>query len=86
MLGRWLDFQEQLFATLAALSEEHTLEGWAELLNDCIDGLFQPDAAGEVTVNRIRQVIHELRQQQQASGFGEAVALPVVLERLLPKF
>lgn len=86
LLGRWLDFQEQLFATLAALSEEHTLEGWAELLNDCIDGLFQPDAAGEVTVNRIRQVIHELRQQQQASGFGEAVALPVVLERLLPKF
>jgi exodeoxyribonuclease V gamma subunit len=86
LLGRWLDFLQQLFSALDELSEKRTLSEWASTLNQLLDGLFLPDPAEELAASAIRQILDGLREQQAASGFQEAVPLAVVLERILPKF
>jgi exodeoxyribonuclease V gamma subunit len=85
LLGRWLDFQEQLFSALDEFAEARTLTGWAEVLNGVLDKLFLPEPAEEFSANTVRKVFHELRQQQTISGFSEKIPFAVVLERILPK-
>jgi exodeoxyribonuclease V gamma subunit len=85
LLGRWLDFIEQLFAALAELSAARNLEGWAGTLNQMLDTLFAPEPEEEGAATAIRQILDDLRQQQTISGFNQPVPLPVVLERILPR-
>ncbi len=86
LLGRWLDFQQQLFAALDELAVNRTLSDWASTLNQLLDQLFLPEPAEEMAASAIRQVLDGLRQQQAASGFQETVPLGVVLECILPQF
>ncbi len=85
LLGRWLDFQKQFFATLDELAAPRTLSDWADALNKILDELFSPEREEEFAANTIRQILNGLRQQQRISGFAEKIPFPVVLERILPK-
>ena len=85
LLGRWLDFQKQFFATLAELAEPRSLVNWADTLNKILDELFLPEPEDEFAANAIRQTLDSLRQQQKVSGFEEIIPFPVMLERILPK-
>ena len=85
LLGRWLDFQKTIFATLDELSAPRTLENWATTLNAIQDRLFLPEPEEEFAANAIRQILHGLRQQQNDSGFAEQIPFAVILERILPK-
>ena len=85
LLGRWLDFLEQLFVALDELSVARDLESWAGTLNRLLDKMFLPEPEEEPVATAIRQVLDQLRQQQATSGFQEVIPLAVVLERILPK-
>jgi exodeoxyribonuclease V gamma subunit len=85
LLGRWLDFQEQLFAALEELAAPRTLTAWAATLNEILDRLFLPEPGEEFSANAIRQILDSLRRQQKTSGFEDQVPFPVILERVLPK-
>jgi len=85
LLGRWLDFVQQMFAALDDLAIHRTLEGWVVTLNQVLDVLFLPDAHEERAVGGIREVLAALRQQQRVSEFDQPVSLGVILERLVPK-
>jgi len=85
LLGRWLDFQKQFFATLDELATPRTLATWAITLNKILDELFLPEREEEFAANAIRQILDSLRQQQNKSGFADEVPFQVVLERILPK-
>jgi len=85
LLGRWLDFQKQFFATLETLVGPRTLTAWAATLNEVMDRLFLPEPDDEFSANAVRQILDSLRQQQINSGFEELVPFPVLLERVLPK-
>ena len=85
LLGRWLDFQKQFFATLDELAAPRTLRGWAATLNGILDKLFLPEPEEEFGANAIRQILHGLRQQQNDSGFEEKIPFAVILERILPE-
>ena len=85
LLGRWLDFQKQFFATLDELAAPRTLTNWAAVLNAILDKLFLPEPEEEFAANTIRQILHGLRQQQNDSGFAETIPFAVILERILPK-
>ena len=85
LLGRWLDFQKQFFATLDKLAAPRTLSDWADTLNKILDKLFLPEPEEEFAANAIRQILDGLRQQQKKSGFAEKVPFQVILERVLPK-
>jgi len=86
LLGQWLDFQKQLFGTLDELNMPRSLMDWAATLNEILDRMFLPESTEEFAVNAIRQILDSLREQQAISGFKGKVSLPVILERLLPKF
>ena len=86
LLGRWLDFQQQLFAVLDELALPRTLAEWANSLNRALDTLFLPQREEEVAANAIRLANDGLRQEQAASGCEQPIPLPVILERLLPQF
>jgi len=85
LLGRWLDFQKQFFATLDELAAPRTLANWANTLNKILDELFSPEREEEFAANAIRQILDGLRQQQKVSGFAEKIPFQVILERILPK-
>ena len=85
LLGRWLDFQKQFFATLDGLAAPRTLNDWANALNKILDELFSPEREEEFAANAIRQILDSLRQQQIISGFEDNVSFQVILERILPK-
>ncbi|HEY5345927.1 MAG TPA: exodeoxyribonuclease V subunit gamma [Verrucomicrobiae bacterium] len=85
LLGRWLDFQKQFFATLDELAAPRTLSDWANTLNKILDELFSPEREEEFATNAIRQILDSLRQQQKISGFAEKIPFQVILERVLPK-
>lgn len=86
LLGRWLDFQQQLFTVLDELGKLRTLTGWADYLNQAFDMLFLPDKEDAAAANIIRLANNDLRKQQESSGFNGEISLAVVLERLLPCF
>lgn len=86
ILGRWLDFQRRLFATLEDFTGDRTLSDWAGALNQAFDTLFLPEKEEETAANHIRQVLDCLRQQQEASRFEKKLPLPVILERIVPLF
>ncbi len=86
LLGRWLDFQQQLFVVLDELAQPRTLAEWADSLNRALEVLFLPEHEEEVAANAIRLANDGLRQEQEASGCGMPIPLPVILERLLPQF
>ena len=85
LLGRWLDFQKQFFATLDELAAPRPLTNWADALNKILDELFLPEREEEFAANAIRQILDGLRQQQIISNFEETVPFQVILERVLPK-
>jgi exodeoxyribonuclease V gamma subunit len=85
LLGRWLDFQEQFFATLDQLAAPRPLTAWAATLNEILDRLFLPEPDEEFSANAIRQLLANLRRQEKSSGFAGTMPLPVILERILPK-
>ena len=85
LLGRWLDFQNQFFATLDELAALRTLSDWADTLNKILDELFLPEREEEFAANTIRQTLNGLRAQQKISGFEGKVPFQVVLERIFPK-
>ncbi len=85
LLGRWLDFQKQFFATLDELAAPRTLTNWADTLNKILDELFLPEREEEFATNAIRKILDGLRAQQKTSGFAEKVSFQVILERILPK-
>jgi exodeoxyribonuclease V gamma subunit len=85
LLGRWLDFQKQFFATLDELAAPRTLANWADALNKILDELFLPEREEEFAANAIRQILDSLRQQQKISGFDETVPFQIILESILPK-
>jgi exodeoxyribonuclease V gamma subunit len=86
LLGRWLDFQQQLFIVLDELGKPRTLAGWADYLNQAFDTLFLPDKEEASAANIIRLANNGLRKQKEASGFNDEISLAVVLEQLLPCF
>jgi exodeoxyribonuclease V gamma subunit len=85
ILGRWLDFQQQLFTVLDALAKPRTLAEWANTLDIALDTLFLPDPAEDGMANALRLIHDELRQDQEASGCRMEIPLPVILERILPQ-
>lgn len=84
VLGRFVEFLERLFATVAVLEETHTLAVWAGRLNEVIDGFFEPGRESDFELDRLREVLEELRAHAAAAGFDEPVALEAVAEGLRP--
>jgi len=86
VLGRFAEYLESLFACVADLgSARRNLREWAAALRALLDRFFLVDDDSEREARIVRAALRELERQQELSGFDDAIALSVLLERLLPR-
>lgn len=82
VLGRFLDFLEDLFAFRDHIRASRPLKEWSDFLKDILDRFWQfPDEAASVT-QRIRGFLDELENFQTVSDCSEPIALEVVRAHL----
>lgn len=78
VLGRFLDFTENLFKAAEDLERSRLLEEWAVFLSGLLDTFFIPEGEVEQDFLRIRKTLVELASKQRCSGFDRPVDLAVV--------
>lgn len=82
--GRLAEYAELVFALVAALQERRSLERWAELLERALSDFFAAGENTELELQLLRGALAGVRQQQRLAGFGHAVGLGALRERLEP--
>ncbi|MEI6314121.1 MAG: exodeoxyribonuclease V subunit gamma [Syntrophus sp. (in: bacteria)] len=78
ILGRFLNFTDTLFRSVSALSEQRTLQGWAECLLDFSDNFFAATEERLRDLQALRRTLHKLAELQELSGFPERIPLDTV--------
>jgi exodeoxyribonuclease V gamma subunit len=78
VLGHFAEFLETLFEWAETLKPERPPQDWAELLNRCIDGLFEPDEEDETALLELRGALDLWREFAEQAGFRAPVSLRVV--------
>ncbi len=78
VLGRLLEFAEQLFAHVTSLGQPRTLDEWSKTLTGLLDRFFMPveDREGEMQV--IRRTLNDLGDMQEMAVFDEEVDINVI--------
>jgi exodeoxyribonuclease V gamma subunit len=83
VLGRFAEFLERLFATLALCEQPHTLRDWTTFLLRALNDFFPcDDDAAEPELRQVRIAIARLAKHQDQSGYDAPVDLAVILEQL----
>ncbi|MFA5183024.1 MAG: exodeoxyribonuclease V subunit gamma [Syntrophales bacterium] len=75
ILGRFLNFTDILFRSVAALGEQRTLHDWAEYLIGFSDTFFTATEERLRDLQALRRSLHKLSDLQDASGFPERIPL-----------
>jgi exodeoxyribonuclease V gamma subunit len=78
VLGRLLEFTDQLFTHVASLKKPRTLNEWSETLIELLESFFMPDKNSEREIQVIRRVINNLDDIQKISAFNEDIDINVI--------
>lgn len=78
VLGRFIEFVEQLFAFVDSLDTPRALSGWSVDLQEAVSKFFLPGEDSKRELYTLRQVISDLGIIQEVSGFGEAVDIRII--------
>jgi len=78
VLGRFIEFMEQLFQQAADLEQPRTLEMWSHTLSGILDGFFKPDDDSEREMHLIRRTINSLADMQELADFREEIDIKTV--------
>jgi len=78
VLGRFLDFVEELFHEVQTLGRPRTLAEWSRVLRDILDRFFEADEEGDRELQVIRRKIKELADLQGSTGLTGPVELKVI--------
>ena len=80
VLGRFLEFTDQLFERVRSLDRVRNLRQWSETLMGFLDAFFLPDEGGEQEAQEIRRSLNLLGRMPapEAAGFDGGVDLEVV--------
>jgi exodeoxyribonuclease V gamma subunit len=88
VLGKFLDFTEQLFEHTASLDRTRTLKEWSETLSFLLDRFFMPDKDSERAMQAIRHTLKSLGDIQERAIFDKELDINVLrwhLTRCLEK-
>lgn len=86
VLGRFAEYLEIVLSSVADLkSARRSLKDWAATLRGLLDRFFLVEDNSEREAQVVRAALRELERQQELSDFDAAIALPVLMERLLPR-
>jgi exodeoxyribonuclease V gamma subunit len=78
VLGNFIEFVEQLFQFVASLSNPRTLSQWSEDLLNMLARFFLPGEDSKRELQAVRQVVADLTEIQDVSGFREAVEIKAI--------
>jgi exodeoxyribonuclease V gamma subunit len=78
LLGRFLDFAEQLFEIQETLRSAHSLSKWSELFLQITDTFLLPDDSSEADSRLLYQAIWELQEHQKRTSYNAALPVNVV--------
>lgn len=78
ILGRFLQFTETLFHSMAILEGLKTLCEWEDSLHKILETFFSDDEAYIRDMQAIRHVVQELQNIATCSGFTEKIGLDVI--------
>lgn len=77
LAGRFFNLIESLFGFHKETKTPHSLEGWAKLINRWI-GRFLPEKEYFTDLQRLRDLIADLANQQEISGFSDEVPFRII--------
>ena len=78
VLGKFLEYTDQLFSHVMALDRPRTLNEWSQTLTSLLNSLFLTNEIMEREVQMLRGAIRNLADQMVASGFDEVVEVEVI--------
>ena len=78
VLGRLLEFTEQIFTHVTSLSQQRTLDGWSKTLAGLLDRFFMPDEHTESEMQVIRRTLNDLGDVQEVAVFDEEIDINVM--------
>jgi len=78
VLGRLLDFTEQLFTHVRSLGQPRSLNQWSETLTELCEKFFMPDEGTEREMHVIRRTLNDLGDMQKIAIFDEEIDINVV--------
>ena len=78
VLGRFLDFTEQLFTHVTALGQSRTLSQWSKSLTDLIEKFVVPDEDTEREMQVTRRALNELGDMQKIACFDQEIDINVI--------
>ena len=83
ILGKFLDYTENLFALAETLLKKHTLAGWSEILLNIKDTFLLADDSSEADDRLLHQSLHRLRKLQSQTSFNKLIPIDVMQSYLL---
>jgi exodeoxyribonuclease V gamma subunit len=78
ILGRFVEFVEQLFTYVEYLNRPRKLKQWAHLLTEILQGFFIPNDDTEREMQIIRQKLGDLEGIQELVDFGEEIDINTI--------
>ena len=78
VLGKFLDFTEQLFEHTTSLGHPRTLKEWSKTLTVLLDRFFMPDEDSERAMQAIRHTLNNLGDIQDRSVFNEEIDIKIL--------
>ena len=78
ILGRFVEFTEQLFTRVVSLNKPRKLERWTHLLTEILEGFFIPDDETEREEQVIRETLGALAEIQEMIHFNEEIDINTI--------
>ncbi|MBW1678702.1 MAG: exodeoxyribonuclease V subunit gamma [Deltaproteobacteria bacterium] len=86
VLGKFLEFTEQLISSVTSLDQARTINEWSRILIGVLERFFLPAEDTEREIQSIRRILNELISKQEKSGFDEKIGLKIIMSYLRHQF
>jgi exodeoxyribonuclease V gamma subunit len=83
LLGKFLDYTENIFAMAEIIPQKHTLAGWSEILLHIKDTYLLADDSSEADDRLLHQSLYGLRDLQTQTSFDTLISIDVIQSYLL---
>ena len=82
VLGKLIEFIEQLFECVQALGQSRTLPEWSVFLIDVLERFLSPDEHSESEAQQVRKVLNTMVENGNRAQFNASVSCEVILAYL----